>query len=445
MVKIDIYNLKRVYFIGIGGISMSALAKILINLGINVSGSDLKESEQTEELSKLSATIYIGENANNLKNNIDLVVYTGAVQKTNKEYQKALKLGLPIVERSEFLGAVANMYNNVISIGGTHGKTTTTALIGEIYNNAKKSPTIHIGGVASFGNLQVGDREVFITEACEYLNSFAHLNSSTVLITNIEADHLDYYRNLDEIKKAFLNFANNSNKYVITFENDWIFGKLNKFVTYYSCGFDEKYDFYAYNIDAFNGGYTFDVKFQGEFLGRFIIKIPGIHNVKNALCAIATTYVNGISLDIISKSIYEFKGVGRRYELIGEIDGAKIIADYAHHPTEILNSISAFKGKKVLCVFQPHTYSRTKALKKEFSTAFNAAKKLIIYKTYPAREEYMKEGSEEALFKSCQHKNKELVLEKEVLINMLKAECKNFDIVLVLGAGDIYKIVKNGL
>jgi len=445
MVKIDIYKLKRVYFIGIGGISMSALAKIALNLGIKVVGSDLKESDQTRELESLGAKIFIGENAKNLKNDIDLVVYTGAVHKTNKEYIKAEKLGKTILERSEFLGAIADMYKSVISIAGTHGKTTTTALIGEIFNNANKMPTIHLGGVGSFGNLQIGKKDIFITEACEYLNSFSYLNSTTALITNVEADHLDFYKNLEDIKRAFSAFANHSRKYIITFENEWIYGKLNKFVTYYSCGFHEKYDFYAYNIEELNCGYSFDVKFQGSFICRFITSVQGLHNVKNALCAIAVAYVNEIPIDIILKSVYEFKGVKRRYEQINKIGKTAIIADYAHHPTEILNSIAGFKKKKILCVFQPHTYSRTKALLKDFLNVFKEAKELIIYKTYPAREEFMERGSETTLFKSIKHKNKKLILEESLLIQEIKKKCKKFDIVLILGAGDIYNIVKDGI
>ena len=424
---------------------MSALAKIFLNSGVKVSGSDLKNSEQIKKLCELGATIFIGENTNNLENDVDLVVYTGAIKENNLEYQKAKKLGVLLMERSEFLGELAKGFKNVISIAGTHGKTTTTALIGEIFNNAKKNPTIHIGGVASFGNIQVGEREYFITEACEYLNSFQYLNSSTALITNIETDHLDYYKCFDEIKRAFVDFANNASKNVITFENDWIYSKLNKFVNYFSCGFSENYDFYAYNIEKFKNGYMFDVKFQGELLGRFIIRVAGIHNVKNALCAIAVSYINGISIDIISKTIYEFGGVERRLEVLASKGKSQIIADYAHHPTEIINSLSAFEGKRVLCVFQPHTYSRTKTLKKEFAGAFKECKKLIIFKTYPAREEFLEEGSETSLFKVIKHKNKKLLLDKNKLLEEIEREQKNYDVILILGAGNIYDIVKKGI
>ena len=423
---------------------MSSLAKILLDLNIKVMGSDMVFNERIEELTNLGAEVYIGENVNNIEKNIDLVVYTGAISKDNKELLKSKELGIITVERSEFLGRIAEMYDNVISIAGTHGKTTTTAMIGEIFNAAQLNPTIHLGGIARFGNLQVGGKEFFITEACEYLNSFSFLSSSIAVITNVEADHLDFYSGIREIKFAFENFANKS-KIVVSFENDWIESRLKKGIEHYSCGFEEKYDFYIYNVKEFGGGYSFDIRFRGEFLSRFVIKLKGIHNIKNAVCAIAVGYLSNIPIRVISKGIYEFYGVERRYELIGQIEKTQIIADYAHHPTEIRNSILGFEGKKVLAIFQPHTYSRTKKLIKEFSECFKNAEKVIIYKTYPAREQFDKKGSETLLFQKIKKKNKEICLDKNKLINLIKEEAENYDIVLVLGAGDIYNIVKSEL
>ena len=218
MVKFDIYSLKRVYFIGIGGISMSSLAKILLDLKVKVFGSDVVFSERIEELENLGAKIYIGENEKNIKKSMDLVVYTGAISKENKELLKAKELGIIVVERSEFLGRIAEMYKKVIAIAGTHGKTTTTAMIGEIFNEAQLNPTIHLGGIAKFGNLQVGGKDFFITEACEYLNSFSFLTSSIAVVTNVEADHLDFYKGISEIKSAFEEFANKSKIVISTHE-----------------------------------------------------------------------------------------------------------------------------------------------------------------------------------------------------------------------------------
>ena len=422
---------------------MSALAKISLSIGKKVLGSNMENNEEVKKLKKLGVKVFINQQYENLTKDIDLVVFTGAIKEDNLEYIRAEELGLKMLERSQFLGEICKLYKNVIAIAGTHGKTTTTALIGEIFIKAKVNPTIHLGGEANFGNVLIGDRDYFITEACEYRESFKYIEGETFLITNIEADHLDYYKSLSQIKTAFNNFANNSNRFVVTFGNLNL--NLKKEVNEYTCGFDPLCDFYAYNIQPLDFGYTFDVSFEDSLIGRFTTKLIGKHNLKNVLCAIAVSYLNNISISAITQGIYEFKGVKRRYEVIGHIGKVPVVADYAHHPSEIKNSIDGFKNKKILCVFQPHTYSRTKTLLKEFTRAFLGAKSVIFYKTYPAREKLDITATESVLFKKCKNKFKKVFVDESELVLNIKKEAESFDVVLILGAGDIYDIAKKRL
>ena len=443
MANLDFNEIKTIYLIGIGGISMSAIAKILLNLEKNVLGSNLENNDEVKSLKKMGVEIHIPQKYENITKDIDLVVFTGAIKEDNPEFVRAKELNLKMMERSEFLGEICKLYKNVIAIAGTHGKTTTTALIGEIFIKAKLNPTIHLGGEGSFGNVLIGDNNYFITEACEYRESFKYIKGETFLITNIEADHLDYYKSLNEIKIAFNNFANNSNRFVVTFDNLDL--KLKKEINQYTCGFNSKNDFYAYNIQALDFWYTFDVKFEDDFIGRFTTKLIGFHNLKNVLCAIAVCYLNNVEISAIMQGVYEFKGVKRRYENIGNLYKVPVIADYAHHPSEIENSLAGFKKKKILCVFQPHTYSRTKTLLKDFSKAFLGAKCVMFYKTYPAREKLDLTATESVLFRKCKNKVKKVYLEENELILNIKKEAKNYDVVLILGAGNIYDIVKKKL
>jgi len=401
--------------VGIGGISMSGLAKILHSMGTEVSGSDHQISYVTENLQSIGIPVFSKHSSKNITKDIDLVVFSGAIKQTNPEIIKAKKLGIKVIERSELLGLLSKNYKNVIAISGTHGKTTTTAMIGEIFVNAGLSPTIHIGGksVNLMSNTIVGDQEYLIVEACEYRNSFKFLKPNCSVITNIDSDHLDYYKNLDAIQKAFNNFAKNS-QYVIN-ENDYE----------------------VKNLQLENSSYIYDVYYKGKFYLSVKLNMLGIHNVKNSIFAIAVAHYYGIDKDIIAKSLNNFKGVERRYEKITNINGTPIILDYAHHPTEIKNSIAGIECvyKKILCIFQPHTYSRTLKLFDQFVEVLRG-KNLILYKTYAAREEEIIGGRSEDLFNaintSCTFCSNidELLLE-------VKKQITNFDCLLVLGAGDL--------
>ena len=442
----------NIHFIGIGGVSMSALAHLMLNFGYSVSGSDLQVNDFTKSISASGGKVFCGHNSNNLPLNTKLVVFTGAIKPDNVELVYAHKLGIRCMERSEFLGWIAGQYKDVIAISGTHGKTTTTAMLGDIFLEANKNPTIHLGGESESidGNVRAGGNDIFITEACEYRNGFRYIIPTTSVVTNIERDHTDWYGDLGQIVEAFSLFANASTQNIVIFENH----NFEKYITsnkkIISCGFDGNYDVMGYNLyKNIDGCYSFDVKYYGTYIGRFNCDVIGIHNAKNALCAIAVALLYNVDVSAIYRGIKKFKGVKRRYEKVGEYKGVPVVADYAHHPTEIKNSINGalITHKKILCIFQPHTYSRTLSLIKEFSTCFKGVNKLVVYKTYKAREKYIKGGSALDLFNAVRvYKNNKYYCDtqkclKNTLINM----DADYDLILVLGAGDIYEIIKKVL
>ena len=436
-------NENRVFFVGIGGISMSALAKLCYSFGAKVAGSDLVKTAETEKLEPEIKVFYEHNKINIIKFKPTIVVYTGAVNSNNPELNYAVARGIKVINRAEFLGLICEQYNKVIAISGTHGKTTTTGMIAEIFIKAKLNPTVHIGGevVNLNSNLVVGSNDIFITEACEYKKSFEAIKSDVAAITNIECDHMDCYKNYADLCSSFLKFATNS-KMPVYFNNCPIkshFNKVNK-------GVNLK-NYKVKNIKIKNNKTTFKVWEYGKFLGQFELNILGKYNVYNAVQAIAVARCFNISYNTIYFALKNFKGVKRRNEKLGKINNIPVFADYCHHPTEIKNSIKAFKSRynRILCVFQPHTYSRTKTLLRQFKRCFRGVKNLIVYKTYPARENYDFYGSETILYGSVLNKSKQLCLEKEDLIKKITAKISNYDAVIVLGAGDIYNIIKNGL
>ena len=423
---------------------MSALAMFSEKFGATVSGSDMSESAETRKLQQLGVDIKIGHDASNISTTIDYVIYTAAIPLNNVELIKANELNIPCIERSEFLGVISGLYSNSIVVAGTHGKTTTTAMIGEMFINANKYPSIHLGGESiAFGNYLVGNQSTFITEGCEYKNSIRYLSPHTTVITSIELDHTDCYKSKVDVEYAFLHLANNTKENVIIFENKDFARSISAKVNVFNVGFGDGYDIAGKNVTKLiGGGYSFDVYFNGLYMGKFQSNAVGIHNAGNTLCAIAVALLYGIDISTIYKSTRAFKGVKRRFERVGSVYGVPVICDYAHHPTEIYNSIKTAKTifGKVNVIFQPHTYSRTIGLKKEFIKNLKAPTSLAIYKTYPAREKYMVGGSAKELFNVIQHSNKTFLQNKKALkqylINMCHEGC-----ILVLGAGDIYYLV----
>ena len=442
---INLHNFKNLnlFFVGIGGISMSALVHFALALGAKVEGSNIEVNSQTKKLSNIGVKIHIGHSEDNLNKNIDAIIYTGAIGEDNPEIKKAKRENIPCYERSIFLGFISKMYLNSIVVAGTHGKTTTTAMIGDIYIYADIRPTIHLGGESlKFGNYLLGNKDVFITEGCEYRDSIRYLHPMTTLITSIELDHTDYYKDYQEIEDAFLHLADNTRQNVLVFENIEFAKKITAKVNVVNIGFGEKYEVRGDKLTLNSDGrYSFDVYYNG-YIGRFKSGGVGLHNAKNSLCAIAVGLINNISMSDIYNSLKNFLGVKRRFEYMGEVNGVKIICDYAHHPTEIEYSIATAKSiyGKLKVIFQPHTYSRTIGLKKEFLKCFKDTNSLVIFKTYPAREKYIAGGSAKELYNCIKHKNKYYCdTQKELKTNLYNAHEK---CILVLGAGDIYDIVK---
>ncbi len=431
---------KKVHFIGIGGVSMSALAKLCLKRNWKVSGSDVKESLVTQELSKMGATIFIGHSAEHVCG-ADVVVYSGAIDPNNIERKVAEKTGVRLVERSVFLGEIATGYKHTIAVTGTHGKTTTTAMIGWVLQCADFCPTIHIGGVShNFdSNMIIGDKNYFVTEGCEYRKSMLSLFPEVGVITSIEKDHTDCYKTLDELKDSFDTFAHQC-QYVVSFE-DMLVGKYQEKI-YCTLGEENVSDattiWRAKRIKYVEDYTIFDVEKDGEYYGYFVLKMIGEYNVKNALISIAVADIYHISYPIIYDSLKSFTGVQRRCELLGYKRDKIVVADYAHHPTAIQSTIKMIKARygKVLCLFQPHTYSRTRDLLDEFVTCFDEAHRVVILPTYPAREELDMRGDASVLYTKIKKKKKSWITQCREVLSYWIDEC---DVVLILGAGDIYE------
>lgn len=427
----NINNLSKItiFFIGIGGISMSGLAKIVKNCGGNVQGSDITENEEVLKLRQIGVDVHIGHNEKNITNDIDIVVYSGAIGSDNVEIIKAKKLNIKLYERSEFLGILSENFKNVIAISGTHGKTTTTSLVGWIFQNAKLFPTIHLGGnsIDLGSNTIIGKNDYFIVEACEYRESFKYLNPQISVITNIEKDHLDYYKNYKNLHNAFQKFANNSS--VVVLKNK---AKINHISTIKN-GIDYKIK----NIVFSNLGYDFDVyKYNKKYL-HLRLNVLGKYNIENALNALIVADFYNIDKEIIASAISSFRGVDRRNEVIGILSNTPIIIDYAHHPTEIKCSTQALKDvyNNVLYIFQPHTYSRTLTLMKDFVNVLTNLDNLIIFKTYSARENEIMGGRAEDLHLNL---SKSLYAENiKDVIDYIEDNINNYNCVVILGAGDL--------
>lgn len=433
------------FFIGIGGISMSGLAKLSLHEGAKVRGSDLSNSPQVCHLRQLGIRVYGAHDADNITQDIDLVIYSGAIKGNNPELVRAREFGIPTMERSEYLGIIASRYNRVIAISGTHGKTTTTAMLGLIMQRAGLNPTIHLGGESiNLGdNTVIGGGEYLVVEACEYRESFRYLKPYIGVITNIELDHLDYYRDYNAIHSAFSRFANRSDSVVVMAGTNINHNNLQSIGE----------DWCVKDIEALCGGYAFNVYVKNKYFHTFRINCIGQHNITNALFAIATAYQLGIDKEIIETALSDFMGVERRYEKIAKLGECNIIIDYAHHPTELSVSIDGIESvyDRILYIFQPHTYSRTIKLFDDFKDVLSPLKDLIIYETYPAREEEIIGGRAIDLFNNLKANDTLLYFDElGTLIGYINSQTQYYDCVLILGAGDLadkvksyYKILKS--
>ena len=455
MYQIDFKKPIAIHFIGIGGISMSGLAEILMREGFRVSGSDAHESELTEHLAAAGAKVMYGQAAANITDDMDLVVYTAAVHADNPEYAEVVRRGIPMMTRAELLGQIMKNYGEAIAISGTHGKTTTTSMVTEILLAAEKDPTISVGGILHSigGNIRVGGPELFVTEACEYTNSFLSFFPTMEIILNIEADHLDFFKDLDDIRHSFRLFAEKLDEKGLLIINrdiknyEEISGGLPcRVVTF---GHSKESDYSAADItyDAFARP-TFTLVEQGKAAGTITLGVPGEHNVYNALAAIAVSLENGISMDAIRVGLAHFTGTNRRFEKKGEVNGFTIIDDYAHHPHEIeatLKTAQNYPHKTLWCIFQPHTYTRTKAFLPQFAEALSLADKVILADIYAARETDTLGISSEDIVKLLKEKGKEAwyLPTFDEIEKFVMEHCTQGDLLITMGAGDVVNVGEN--
>lgn len=451
---IDLSAIKKIHIVGIGGVSNSAIAEILLTQGFSVSGSDLNKSELTESLVQKGVQIYYTHHEDNIAGS-DLVVYTSAVSDDNPEIQASHNLNIPCVSRAEMLGHIMAGYKNSIAISGTHGKTTTTSMITRIFNDNKHDPTALVGGYFSDikSNIRLGKSDLFITEACEYKENFLSFFPKVGVILNIDEDHLDYFRNLDHIVSAFAKFSNNIlDKGTLVLNGDDY--NSRKIIPYYSgkiitFGLSDHCDYIAKNVVYNNLGYpSFDIFNKDKLLCNLSLIVPGQHNIYNALAAfiVGTLYIKDVNQ--IQSRLSTFKNANRRFEWIGKAQDITIIDDYAHHPNEIKATLDAAARmtdvNRILCIFQPHTYSRTKELLNEFASAFKSASEVILCDIYAAREVDHGEVSSLDLMKAMMKENVKVKHfdNFEAINNYILQNALPNDLVMTMGAGDVYKLSK---
>ena len=441
----------HVHFIGIGGISMSGLAAVLLKRGFTVTGSDAKESPLTDWLSGLGASIVYGQRAENIQDGTDVVVYTAAIHPDNPEYAAACEKQIPMLSRAQLLGELMRNYPMPIAVAGTHGKTTTTSMLTHILMEGGLDPTVSVGGIlpSIHGNVRIGHSQYFLTEACEYTNSFLEFFPKMEIILNIDADHLDFFKDLEDIRRSFRLFAQrmDADGTLIIYEG---IPRLPELLQDLPCrvitfGLDGG-DYQARNVSYPDSGCgAFDL-YRGDcFLGSFSLSVPGEHNILNAVSALAAGDLLGLSPDQMRQGLKSFAGTDRRFQKKGEIGGVTIVDDYAHHPTEIRATLQAarkFPARQVWCVFQPHTYTRTKALLPEFAEALALADKVVLAKIYPARETDDLGISSDTLRGELEKLGKEAWYFPtfDEIENFLLQHCQPGDLLITMGAGDVVKI-----
>lgn len=452
MYKLNFNNPIHVHFIGIGGISMSGLAEILLDEGFTISGSDSKESDLTKHLEAKGISVFYGQKASNIIPGIDLIVYTAAIHEDNPEFAQAKAQGLPMLSRAELLGQIMDNYEQSIAVAGTHGKTTTTSMISQILLEAKTDPTITVGGIleAINGNLRVGESEVFISEACEYTNSFLNFRPKYSIILNVEAEHLDFFKDLDDIRKSFHKFAANTLADGATIINgeidnytEIVEGLPQRIITY---GLNSSYDYYAENITYDEKACAiFSVMHDGQKIMDVHLNVPGKHNVSNSLAAIALCDIMDIPNEAVISGLLKFGGANRRFQYKGKIDGITIIDDYAHHPTEIKATLTAaanYPHERLVLVFQPHTYSRTKAFLDDFAEVLSMADVVVLADIYAAREQNTYGVSSKDILNLLKKKGTEAYYlpSFEEIEKFLLKNCINGDLLITMGAGNVVEI-----
>lgn len=435
-----IEKVKNIHLIGIGGSGMCPLAEILHSKGYLITGSDNNESDPLKRIKALGIKVYMGHAPENVKN-AELIVYSAAISEDNPEIVEAKKLGIPLMERSHMLGALTRRYDNVIGVCGTHGKTTVSSMITHILILNKQNPTAVIGGKLPLINSNgiAGESDTMVCESCEFVDTFLQLSPDKAVLLNIDNDHLDYFKTMDNLVASFSKFVNMAS---LSFVNgdDPLCMKAVENCQYMTFGLSSKNDFYAENIESGKFGFCFDVMYRGEKLTRLNMHIPGKHNIYNGLAGFAACYSEGIAPDDIAKAVESFTGAGRRFEFLGEYNGFTLADDYAHHPTEIKATLTAAKElnyNNVIAVFQPFTFSRTALLKEEFIEALSIADKVILTPIMGSREKNTYNIYSEDIAKEL--KDSVVVDGFENIADKIIETAKPNDIVITMGGGDIYK------
>ena len=443
-------KIQHIHFVGIGGIGMSGIAEVLFNLGYTISGSDVKESEVTRRLQSLGCKISYGHRRENLKE-ADVVVISSAIRQGNPEVEAAEERLIPVIPRAEMLAELMRMKVG-IAIAGTHGKTTTTSLIATVLAAGGLDPTVVIGGrLNSIGsNARLGQGEFLVAEADESDGSFLKLMPTIAVVTNIDPEHLDYYKGIDEIKETFLCFLDKIPFFglaILCLDHPNVQSLLprlkKRFTTY---GLTTQADFQAKEIIFEGLSTSFDVVHRHQEIGRLRLRMPGLHNVYNALATLATAFELDIPFQIVQETLGDFSGIQRRFQIKGEKKGILIVDDYGHHPVEIMATLKAARtgwGKRIIAVFQPHRYTRTQALFKDFLTAFYEADVLILTDIYPAGEDRIEGIEAKFLFEGLReygHKDVTYLADKKEIVEHLLRIVSPGDLVITLGAGDIWQV-----
>lgn len=456
MYEIDFSHPCRIHFVGIGGISMSGFAELLHSMGFTISGSDWHESKITRHLQSLGISIVYGQDKKNITKDINLVVYTAAVKPDNPELCRAEELGIPTMQRAVMVGQVMKNYPSAIAISGTHGKTTTTSMASHIFLEAELDPTISVGGIlqAINGNIRVGHSEHFITEACEYTNSFLHFFPTVGMILNIEEDHMDFFKDLADIRHSFRSFAELIPAHGTLIINADIEnyeeiteGLPCRIITYSIDNRSADFSASEISYDATGNG-SFTAIINGQPGSRFSLSVVGLHNISNSLACLALASIYGISDETVQRAFTAFHGADRRFQYKGKKNGFTIIDDYSHHPTEIKAALTAaerYPHKTLWCLFQPHTYTRTRAFLKDFAESLSKADKIILADIYAAREKDPGDISSLTLAAELEKLGKEVYyfptfdeIEKFILKNFVDG-----DLLITMGAGNITEIGDN--
>lgn len=438
-------GIKKIHMVGIGGSGMCPLAEILKSMGYDVSGSDSIKTEKTDYLESIGIKVFIGQNGKNVEG-AELLAFSAAIPNDNPERVRAKELGIPQMERSVLLGAITRKYDNVIGVSGTHGKTTVTSMITQILLLNKMEPTAVIGGKLPISGTSavIGNSQTLVCESCEFVDSFLEFSPDISVLLNIDNDHLDYFKTMENLSASFRKFVSLSKTSYVNGDDGLALKTVQnletKIITF---GMNKTNDYYADNITDGKFGFKFDVMKGGETLGSVEMHVPGKHNIYNGLVSFAVCYDMGVSPEGIADALYKFSGAGRRFEVYGTFKGITVVDDYAHHPTEIkatLNAAKSLNYNKVIAVFQPYTFSRVALLKDGMADALKIADKVFLTPIVASREKNIYGVSSEDIAR--QLNDATVISDYDELAKRMIESANDGDIIITMGAGDIYKIAK---